>query len=119
MRWSSSHPEESLPRRPRAEVVWPDLHICPDCSRTFVVPRQVVDVIDADRFLVELECMNCGWREISQEGDQRLEALDRELDRQTADMREALELAQLTRRMDEIDAFARALQAGHILPEDF
>ncbi len=34
-------------------------------------------------------------------------------------MHEALELAELARTLEEIDAFARALQDDLILPEDF
>ena len=52
-------------------------------------------------------------------GEEVLEALDRELDRQVGDMRAALEIWQVTRQVEEIDAFARALQDDHILPEDF
>jgi hypothetical protein len=120
MRWTASDNVDPAPnaRRP-VEVAWPDLHICPRCDRTFVVPRAVLDVVGGDRYVVELACSNCGWSTVSTEGEERLEALDREMDRQVADMREALELAELTRRMEEIDAFATALHAELILPEDF
>ena len=119
MRPSSSqpHPFGERPARPR--VSWPDLHVCPDCDRTFVVPLAVLDVIDDDRYLVELACTSCGWAAVRPEREERLEALDREVDRHLADMRDALELAELTRRLEEIDRFTLALRADLVLPEDF
>jgi hypothetical protein len=115
MRWQGHTTD---PHRPaRFEV--PDLHLCRDCERPFVVPLAVLDVLGADRYLMELQCNNCGLIVIAQHGEEVLEALDRELDRQTGDMQTALELWQVTRQLEEIDAFAHALQDGHILPEDF
>lgn len=97
----------------------PDLHVCRRCRWTFVVPVAVVDVLGPDRYLVELQCTNCGLSVVESHDEEVLEALDRELDRQTAEMRAALEIWQVTRQAEEIDAFARALQDDHILPEDF
>lgn len=105
-------------RRPaRFEV--PDLHLCRGCERPFVVPTAVLDVTARDRYLMELQCNNCGLVVVSTHGEEVLEALDRELDRQVADMHAALELWLVTRQIEEIDAFAHALQDDHILPEDF
>jgi len=116
MRWDGTHTRST--RRPaRFEV--PDLHICRACERPFVVPAAVLDVTGADEYLMELQCNNCGTVVVSSHGEEVLEALDRELDRQTRDMTSALELFAVTRQMEEIDAFAAALEAGHILPEDF
>lgn len=116
MRWQGTHP--TPPRRPaRFEV--PDLHICRGCERPFVVPAAMLDITGQDGYLIELQCNNCGLTVVGTHGEQVLEALDRELDRQTADMRSALELWEVTRTLEEIDAFALALQGDHILPEDF
>src|SRR3954452_24199669 len=113
MRWEGTH----SPREARFEV--PDLHYCRACDRPFVVPASVLDVVGDDRYLVELECMNCGTVIVETHGEQVLEDLDRELDRQTADMHSALELWEVTRFVEEINAFATALQEDHLLPEDF
>jgi hypothetical protein len=51
--------------------------------------------------------------------DGELELLDRELDRQSAAMTTALEICELSRFMDDIDAFVEALRADLVLPEDF
>ena len=116
MRWEPTHHHPA--RRPaRFEV--PDLHLCRACEKPFVVPNAVLDVTGQDEYLMELRCNNCGTVVVGTHGEEVLEALDRELDRQTADMTAALELWQVTRQIEEIDAFAHALQGGHILPEDF
>jgi rubredoxin len=116
MTWDGTHPNP--PAAPtRFEV--PDLHICRSCTKPFVVPVEVLEVVGRNRYRIEFGCTNCGWSEISEQGEERMEALDRELDRQTADIQVALELFEMTCRLEEIDAFARALQADLILPEDF
>ena len=114
MRWDGTH---TTHRTARFEV--PDLHICRSCDWPFVVPAQVLDVVAPDQYLMELRCTNCDTVVVATHGEEVLEALDRELDRQTADMQASLELWQVTRQLEEADAFAAALQAGAILPEDF
>jgi hypothetical protein len=117
MRW---HPTtDPTPVRPTALFEVPDLHICRGCERPFVVPTAVLDVTGDNQYLMELQCNDCGLVVVGSHGEDRLEALDRELDRQAADMRAALELWEVTRRLEEIDAFALALQDDHLLPEDF
>jgi len=116
MRWHGTHTHPA--RRPaRFEV--PDLHLCRGCERPFVVPAVVLDVTGEDAYLMELQCTNCGLVVVGTHGEEVLEALDRELDRQQADMQAALELWLVARQVEEIDAFAAALQRDHILPEDF
>src|SRR4051794_8259261 len=116
MRSWAPHPPP--PRRPaRFEV--PDLHICRGCEWPFVVPTSVLDVTGHNEYLMELQCNNCGLVVVGTHGEEVLEALDRELDRQVSDMEAALELWMVTTQMEEIDAFTAALHADHILPEDF
>lgn len=116
MRWEGPHSTRS--RRP-ARFVAPDLHVCRGCERPFVVPAAVLDMIGHDRYLIELQCHNCGLVVVGTHGEEVLEALDRELDRQTADMQAALELWLVTRQLEEIELFAAALDGDHLLPEDF
>lgn len=115
MRWEA-HTTRS--RRPAPFAV-PDLHVCRGCEQPFVVPAAVLDVIGHDRYLVELQCNNCGLVVVATHCEDVLEALDRELDRQTADMQAALELWLVTRQLEEIKLFAAALEGDHLLPEDF
>ena len=116
MRWQGTHPT-TPPRPARFEI--PDLHICRGCDRSFVVPAAVLDITGEDNYLIELQCNNCGLAVVGTHGEEVLEALDRELDRQTADMESALEIWLVTRQIEEIDAFTVALAHDHILPEDF
>lgn len=109
----------STPSRRQVSFALPDLHVCRGCERPFVVPSAVLDVVGHDRYLIELQCNNCGLVVVSTQGEDVLEALDRELDRQVSDMHDALELWLVTRQVEEVDAFAKALQDDHILPEDF
>ena len=51
--------------------------------------------------------------------DRDLIDLDRHLDEAQAQIREALEVLQVSDELDHVDRFVRALRAGHILPEDF
>ena len=92
--------------------------LCARCRLPFVVPIAVLD-FRQDRFLVELGCTNCGRREIRLHDDAELGRLDRALDDGVALIADALQTAELTRELEEIDTFARALHAGAILPEDF
>lgn len=105
--------------RPPAPVAVPDLHLCRGCERPFVVPAAVLDLVGPDRYLIELQCNNCGLVVVSTHDGDLLEALDRELDRQTADMQAALELWRVARHLEEIELFATALAGDHLLPEDF
>jgi len=120
MRWNASHGFEPTERPRRgAKIAGPDLHVCPACARTFVVPNTVLEATGPGTYLVELRCMNCAWIVVRPESEERLEALDRELDSQIADLEEMAVLLELTRVVEKIDAFAQALHDGHILPEDF
>ena len=94
-----------------------DLHVCPACCSELVYPTAWDEAGDA--WQVELRCPDC---ESIREGiytqkavDNFDERLDMGTDALTADLR------RLTRAnmAAEIDAFAAALEAGAIVPEDF
>ena len=95
------------------------LHVCGDCSRPFVVPLSVVDLVDRDRAVVELHCTNCGRTVVGVHDDAALEALDRELDDSLEAIREAAALLAHLQDLERVDAFAEALRRDLILPEDF
>lgn len=96
-----------------------DLSVCAACKRRFVVPVSVLDVVDRGRFVVELECNNCGHATLSVHGDQELESLDRQLDRSAAHLRDFADAMTESRELELIDRFVGALHADEILPEDF
>jgi len=95
------------------------LDICTGCTRPFVVPDAMLDVLDDGRWLVELRCTNCGLVVVGAHDEAALEELDRRLDAITADLRASLGVLDLVDELERIDRFAAALAAGAILPEDF
>ena len=101
---------------PPAEV---GLHICPACTRPFVVPGEVFELVGGDRVRLELLCTDCGWTATGEHSDAALEALDRELDRGFADLLWALEVVWIGNEEESILRFTAALAADAILPEDF
>jgi hypothetical protein len=97
-----------------------DLHVCGSCRRPFVVPDAIVPAPgDGTDVVVELRCNNCGWLHVGAFPQSAVEALDRALDLTEREIRTALEICELSHTLDRIDAFARALQADLITPEDF
>jgi hypothetical protein len=95
------------------------LHVCRACGKPFIVPLSIVDILDADRYIVELWCANCDRSSLSAHYDGELEQLDRELVRTTAQIRAALEVIETVDELVRVDRFAEALHADQILPEDF
>ncbi|HEY7620641.1 MAG TPA: hypothetical protein VH834_12760 [Solirubrobacteraceae bacterium] len=96
-----------------------DLRYCPNCRRPFVAPRGILASGDDGLHAVDLACANCDWSAIELHGSERLGALDRALDRDTAQIAANARALALSLELDRIDRFAAALHAGHILPEDF
>jgi hypothetical protein len=95
-----------------------DLHVCRDCDQQLVYPIEWEEH-DETHWQVALRCPNCEWETVGIYAQDVVDRFDEELDRGT----EALvrDLKRLTRANmeDEVERFARALQAGAILPEDF
>jgi hypothetical protein len=108
-----------------SDVLWrmrasKDLHVCGSCRRPFVVPDAVVPTPgDGTDVVVELRCTNCGWMHVGAFPPSAVEALDRAMDLTEREIRNALEICELTDTLDRIDRFARALHADLITPEDF
>jgi hypothetical protein len=96
-----------------------DLHLCVACARPFVVPSEILEVLHGPCYRVELRCNDCGWTSTDVFDEPTMERLDRELDRTQAQIVTALAVLEETRLLEEADAFAAALHADLILPEDF
>jgi hypothetical protein len=96
-----------------------ELRSCPACHQPFVAPREVLASHDDGHVVVELQCANCGWAAVQLRDALELVALDRALDRDSAQIEAAAEALALTLELERIDRFALALHDGHILPEDF
>jgi hypothetical protein len=96
-----------------------ELRSCPACHQPFVAPREVLASHDDGHVVVELQCANCGWAAVQLRDALELVALDRALDRDSAQIEATAEALALSLELERIDRFALALHDGHILPEDF
>jgi hypothetical protein len=96
-----------------------DPRVCPACRQPFVAPCEVLASHKDGHIVVELGCANCGWGAVQVREALELVALDRALDRDSAQIEAAADALAVTLELERIDRFALALQDGHILPEDF
>jgi hypothetical protein len=94
------------------------LHVCRACHSRLVHPTWWAEAND-DSWQVALRCPNCEWSGLGRFEQRLVDQLERELDRGDAEL--AVDLARLTHAnmVDEIDRFARALDADAIQPFDF
>ena len=100
------------------ESCW-DLRQCPHCHQPFVAPREILAAHDDGHLVVELGCTNCAWSSIQLRDALELVALDRALDRDSAQIEAAADALAMTLELERIERFAVALKEGYILPEDF
>jgi hypothetical protein len=95
------------------------LQVCPHCSKPFVVPGEVRQLVGVNRVRLELACSNCGWASVEVHEDTELASLEIALDRSFADLLWTLEVVWIANEEGAIERFAEALQADQIVPEDF
>ena len=93
-------------------------HVCPTCHAPFVIPVDAVE-IDAWHFSVSLHCPNCDWVGTEVYDDEALERFDIGLDAGTRALVRTLEELAYENANADFEAFAMALAADAILPEDF
>ncbi|HEX2128997.1 MAG TPA: hypothetical protein VHF58_07245 [Solirubrobacterales bacterium] len=95
-----------------------DLHICGACGSELVHPIEWAQTADR-RWSISLRCPDC--EEIA-EGIYEQAVVDRfdeELDRGTEEILDDLTQLSRANMEDQIERFVAALNAGHILAEDF
>ena len=112
-------PDQRTEHRSEQRATRRELHVCPACERPFVVPLAVLEIGPDARFPVVLLCRNCEWSEAGAFTDEELTALDYALDAITGEMEDVLDGLVLAQELERIEAFAAALAADAILPEDF
>jgi hypothetical protein len=101
-----------------ADVETTGLHVCGGCASELVYPTAWEEA-GPHHWEVSLRCPNCHWEGTGVFGQELVERFDEELDRGTeAVVRDLRRLAQANMEA-EVDRFVRALDAGHIVPEDF
>lgn len=62
------------------------LHLCRNCAEPFVVPVELLEIVDEGLYLVALQCAACDHLALAEAEDEALEALDRHLDATAAQM---------------------------------
>lgn len=95
-----------------------DLHLCCDCGSDLVYPTEWEEA-GPEHWAVDLRCPNCEWTGSGVWGQDVVEEFDEELDRGTDILSEDYKRLVTANMADDIERFAKALEADAILPEDF
>jgi hypothetical protein len=91
---------------------------CPACGHDRVQPTHWSEV-GTSHWRVNLRCPDCEERREAIFGQTELDAFDVALDEGTRSVCSDLDLLARANMADDIDRFTKALNAGHIAPEDF
>jgi hypothetical protein len=95
-----------------------ELHECPSCECDLVYPVEWEEV-SPTHWEVLLRCPNCEWNEVGTFDQPTVDRFDKRLDTGTETLIGDLRRLQQANMEEQIVRFARALDAGAILPEDF
>ena len=95
-----------------------ELHECPSCECDLVYPVEWEEV-SPTHWEVLLRCPNFEWSEIGTFDQPTVDRFDKRLDTGTETLIGDLRRLQQANMEEDIVRFARALDAGAILPEDF
>jgi Zn-finger protein len=94
------------------------LHVCPSCTSHLVQPMDWSEASEGKWELL-LACPNCFWAHEDIYTEDEVHALEDELDQGLEDMLRDLQRLTQANMADEVERFSAALNADHILPEDF
>jgi hypothetical protein len=108
----------AAPERAPVEDGSRPLHVCIECESPLVYPTDWQES-GPDHWEVELRCPNCEWHGSGVFHQRVVEAFDDELDRGIDVLLSDYRSLVSSNMEDEIDRFAKALDAGAILPADF
>ena len=95
-----------------------DLPVCGSCGSDLVYPVEG-DEAGATHWEVSLRCPNCEWAGTGIFEQDVVDRFDEELDRGTESLVRDLRRLIHANMEEDIERFVDALQAGHIVPEDF
>ena len=112
----SPDPAREAPWRRAAATL--DLHACPACGGRHVHPVEWA-FIEEDRWDLTLTCHNCFWAGGGVYGAEVLELLEADLDHDIDSIVADLRQLEAWNMEEYAEAFAAALAAGALLPEDF
>ena len=95
------------------------METCVECGRAFVVPVALLDLVDEGLYLVALHCKNCDRLAVGVHEDAELEQLEQRNETAAAEIESGVELLEISRFIDDLGGFSRALDEDLVLPEDF
>jgi uncharacterized protein with PIN domain len=95
-----------------------DLHVCPECSSELVYPVAWEEA-DRSRWEVTLRCPNCEWNLTAIYEEEAIQRFDEQLDNGTETLVGDLRRLSRANMEEDVERFISALNAGHLLPEDF
>jgi hypothetical protein len=95
-----------------------DLHICPSCHSDLVYPTDWAPASDR-HWHVALRCPECEWNGGGRYSQEVVDRFDEALDRGTESVLEDFNVLVRANMEDQVERFVTALQADHIVPEDF
>jgi hypothetical protein len=98
--------------------ILPALECCGRCGSDKVHPVDW-DEIDDRRWRLERRCPECEWRSVGEYDQAVLDRYDDVLLDATGDLLAELERVTRENMEDEIRRFVAALDAGHVVPDDF
>lgn len=105
-------------RRPERRTAEHDLHVCPKCASELVYPVEWEEASEIS-WHVHLRCPNCEWLGEGVFEQEVVERFDVELDRGTESVVSDLHHLSRANMEEDVERFALALRADHILPCDF
>jgi hypothetical protein len=100
------------------ETVTGGLHICPECDSHLVQPIEWHEA-RLGFWELTLACPNCQWINEGLFSQRQVDEFEEHLEDGLAEMLGDLTRLSQANMAEELDRFARALQADLILPEDF
>lgn len=105
-------------RATRAQPCEGELHVCPACTSQLVFPT---DWAPARRrqWIVALRCPDCEWHGEGVFAQDVVDRFDEALDAGTEQLLEDLNLLARANMEEQVDRFVAALEAGHVVPDDF
>jgi hypothetical protein len=112
---AAAHASSAQPSAPAGDQ---PLHVCADCGGGLVYPTDWQEA-GPEHWEVDLRCPNCEWRGSGVFHQDIVESFDDELDRGIDVLLTDYRALVSSNMEDEIDRFAKALDAGAILPADF
>jgi hypothetical protein len=95
------------------------LETCVECGRAFIVPVALLDLVDEGLYMVALHCKNCDRLAVGVHEDAELEQLEIRNETAAAELESGAELLEVSRFIDDLGGFRRALDEDLVLPEDF